>query len=62
MEQAAPPADMFSSGGDQTARTARSSAPASTRYTRSFMVARLPRSPWLAAAAVAAMFGTATSA
>src|SRR5690349_2259599 len=38
-------------------------APASTRYTRtSFMVARLPRSPWLAAAAVAAMFGTATSA
>jgi len=63
MEHPAPGADMFSEGENSTARPARSSGLGFNSIHEDLnMVARLLRSPWLAAAAVAAMFGTATSA
>jgi methionine-R-sulfoxide reductase len=63
MEQAAPVADMCSAKATINGRAGSIERPRLQLHTRGpYMVARLLRSPWLAAAAVAAMFGTATSA
>src|SRR5262245_32623649 len=63
MEHPAPAADMFSKGGN-TSQAGSNEQPRHQLDTRGqpYMVARLPRSPWLAATAVAVILGTATSA